>query len=438
MGASKFVLRTITFSLGLFGLLRLPWVETHLVLPATHFQADAAVRMFGTATSPIEATLACSGTDAIALCLGAILAYPVLWRRRWLGALGGVTLILGLNIMRIGTLGRAAAHVDWFNALHLYIWPAVLTVAIAGYVFGWMRIADRAADAPRGPAVHGRPRASQRFIVLSIVMLLIFVAAAPFYLDSAAVLAVAGFIARIAATALSAVGMNAHAAGNVLSTSRGAYMVTQECIATPMIPIFLAAVVAYATSWRWMVLGVVAAVPLFIALGIVRLLVVALPVAAVSPEFLVHAFFQLLTAVILVVAAALWRYHGRTATPHAVSGVLIGALCIVALSPWSAQLVAYPASAPLNDPQGAIAFLPAFQIGLFVALWVAAFVSAGWKRFAAGLAALALTQAAFLLVLHVLTTNAGLTAHVREVRGWAIAAPLIIIAMVTNLGRAHR
>jgi hypothetical protein len=151
-----------------------------------------------------------------------------------------------------------------------------------------------------------------------------------------------------------------------------------------------------------------------------------------------HALCRLLTAVIIVVAAALWRYGGRTAAPHALSGVIVGTLCIALLRPLSAQLVAYPAGAPLNDPQGAIAFLPAFQIGLYVALWVAAFLSAGWKRFAAGFVALALTQAAFLLVLRVLTTTAGLTAHVLAVRGCAIAAPLLIVAMVTNLGRAHR
>ena len=79
----------------------------------------------------------------VALCLGAVLAYPVKWRTRLAGAGGGAALILGLNTLRIGTLGRVAASPAWFNALHVYVWPAVLTLAIAGYVFGWMRLADR-------------------------------------------------------------------------------------------------------------------------------------------------------------------------------------------------------------------------------------------------------------------------------------------------------
>ena len=114
-------------------------------------------RCFGASALPVEVTLACSGADALALCLGAILAYP--------GALANAPRRRGrrrgtdprLNTLRIGTLGRAAASPAWFNALHVYVWPAVLTLAIAGYVFAWMRLADRRAGAgDRGR--HPRPR----------------------------------------------------------------------------------------------------------------------------------------------------------------------------------------------------------------------------------------------------------------------------------------
>ena len=117
--------------------------------------------LFGTSALPVEVTLACSGADALALCLGAVLAYPVKWRTRLAGAGGGAALILGLNTLRIGTLGRVAASPAWFNTLHVYVWPAVLTLAIAGYVFGWMRLADRRhalaekAVAAREPFLRG-------------------------------------------------------------------------------------------------------------------------------------------------------------------------------------------------------------------------------------------------------------------------------------------
>ena len=105
---------------------------------------------------------------------------------------------------------------------------------------------------------------------------------------------------------------------------------------------------------------------------------------------------------------------------------LVGILFVYLLGPLYTRAVSYPSIAALDDPQGAIAFLPAFQIALYLALWVAAaFAAAGWRRFVAGLAILGLTQSAGLLALQALAIHAGVTAHVRDVRGWAVAAPVL-------------
>ena len=449
--AVKFALRGMAWSLAFFGLLRLNWTEAHAVLPLTRVQAAVAVGLFGTSALPVEVTLACSGADALALCLGAVLAYPVRWRTRLAGAGGGAALILGLNTLRIGTLGRVVASPAWFNTLHVYVWPAVLTLAIAGYVFAWMRLADRRHTPPRestslssglppSPLATApqAPQPSRRFIVLTGALLLLFTAASPLYLESPNVLALAGFIARAAAVTLGLVGVSAHAAANVLWTPRGGFLVTQECISTPLIPVYLAAICTYSTTWRRLILGVLATLPLFIALGIVRLLVVALPDVVASPIFLVHAFYQLLLGAVVVFLAALWRHGGRAALGHALAGVIVGVLFVRLLGPVYTRAITYQAGAPLDDPQGAIAFLPAFQVGLYLALWVAAFVAVGWKRFLAGLAVLGLTQTAGLLALHALATHSGLTAHVRDVRGWAVAGPLLIFAAVVNIARPRR
>src|SRR5512141_1730076 len=170
--AVRFALGGVAWSLGLFGLIRLNWTEAHVILPFTRMQGGLAGGLFGTPTLPVAVTLACSGADALALCLGAVLAYPVRWRTRLAGAAGGAAVIAGLNIVRIGTLGRAAASPAWFDTLHVYVWPAVLTLAIAGYVFAWMRGADRRPEsADRSveptPSVGGRPRPTWRFVVLA-------------------------------------------------------------------------------------------------------------------------------------------------------------------------------------------------------------------------------------------------------------------------------
>jgi exosortase/archaeosortase family protein len=443
--AVKFGLRGVAWSLAFFGLLRLNWTEVHVVLPLTRAQATGAVALFGASALPLEVTLACSGADALALCLGAVLAYPAKWRTRLAGAGGGAALILGLNTLRIGTLGRVAASPAWFSTLHVYVWPAVLTLAIAGYVFAWMRLADRRqtldeldepAIARREPFLAGRPHPSRRFVVLTVAFLLLFVAASPLYLESSSVLALAGFIARAAAMILGVGGVSAHAAANVLWTPRGGFLVTQECISTPLIPVYLAAICTYSTTARRLVLGVLATLPLFIALGIARLLVVALPDVVAPPIFFVHAFYQLLLGAVIVFVAALWRHGGRAAAlAHALVGIIAGVLFAYLLGPFYTRMVIHQAGAPLDDPQGALALLPAFQVGLYLALWVAAFVAVGWGRFLAGLAILGLTQTAGLLALHALASHAGLTAHVRDVRGWAVAGPVLIFATVVNVAR---
>ena len=121
-------------------------------------------------------------------------------------------------------------------------------------------------------------------------------------------------------------GVQATASGNVLMTDRGGFLVTQECIATPLIPVYLAAAIVCCRTATRRALALGAAAPLFVALGVARLLVVALPPALVSsPVFAIHAFYQLLLAAVVVVGAAAWQ-HGRGAVAwrRALAGGVIG------------------------------------------------------------------------------------------------------------------
>ena len=435
--AHRFALGAIAGSLGIFALLRLAWIETHLILPLTRLQAGLAVGLFGTPAAPVEATLACSGTDALALCLGAVLAYPVAWRTRLAGAAGGVLVVLGLNTLRIGTLGWVAASPAWFEVVHVYVWPAALMLGIAAYVLIWMRVADQAPGQARP---RRAPQPSRRFVVLAGTFLLAFAVVSPLFAASPLLPVLAAFVVRAAAGVLTAAGVSATAAADVLWTSRGGFLVTHECLATPLMPIYLAAVCAYATTWPRLALAAGAAFPLFVALGIARLLVVALPGVADSPTFFVHAFYQLILGAIVVCVAARWRHGAGAAPGPALVGIGVGVLAITLLAPAFAyaRVVTAQGGAPLADPQGALAFLPPFQIGLYLALGAAAFGAVGWGRFVAGLAVLGLGQAAGLLALHALAAHAGLAAQVRDVRGWAVAGPVLVFAAVVHVARARR
>lgn len=440
--ARKFVLLGSALSLSLFGLLRLPWTETQLVLPLTQIQGDLALRWFGAPVLPVQITLACSGADALALCVAAVLTYPVRWRSRLAGAAGGAALILWLNTLRIGTLGLAAGSPRWFEALHLYAWPLALTLAIAGYVFGWIHVAERveSQSARRWPPAPSRAslQPSRRFIVLTVAFVIVLTAAAPWYATSSWMLALGGLIATAAAMLLGGLGLTAQASANVLITARGAFLVTQECISTPLIPVYLAAVCAYAPHRRWLVAGLLATLPLFTALGVARLLVVALPEALVaSPLFFLHAFYQLLLGVVVVCIAAAWRHGGRSAATRAGLGVLVGALFVSLAGPGYTLIVSTLAGGIIDDAQGAIAFLPSFQAGLYLSLCIAAFTASRWRGAVTGLGLLALTQVGGLMALHALATS-GLTAQVRDVRAWAVAGPVLIFAVVARHARSTR
>lgn len=443
--AGRFALRLAAWSLALFGFFRAPWVDTIAILPLTRLQGQLGAALFGAPAAPIIVTSACSGADAFALCIGTICAYPAPWTRRLWGAAGGVALILALNTMRIGTLGRAAASPFWFPALHLYIWPSVLLLAIAVYVFAWMWTAGgvtaegRLCDAPsRRPARLG---VHARFAVITGVLLAAFTAWSWMFLDSAAVLAASAFVTRAAARVLQALGVQAHAFGNVLATGRGHFAVTSECISTPLIPVYLAAIVVYAESWRARLLGFVAAGPIFIALGIARLLVVALPASLVdSPMFLVHAFYQLLLAVALVCGAARWRHGGTVkAVRRAGVGLALGTATGLALSPLYLGTL-HPASttaASAIDPQGALLLLPGFQMGLYVALAVSALTLPSWRPVLAGFVAILALQAIGFALLHLAAPH-GWVPEVRDVRAWAVVVPLLAVLVLGTHERPRR
>lgn len=433
-----FAVRAVAWSLALFAALRLPWIDLHAVLPVTQWQGRAADALFGASPHAVQVTSACSGADALALCAGAILGYPAMWSRRRAGVAGAVVLLLAANIVRIATLGRAAGSPRLFETLHLYVWPGVFTLAIAIYVFTWMHLVERRASgavavtALAAEPSHAPLRVSsrtRRFAWVTVVLLVLCVGLSPGLADNSVVLAIAAFIARAAAFVLLSLGLQAGATTNVLWTAHGGFLVTSECIVTPLIAVYWGAVIAYIRRWPVAVLALMAAVPLFTALGVARLLVVALPAGlAASPLFFVHAFYQLVAAAALVFVAARWR---QASAPRVwrrwAAGCAVGVVLTYVSAPLYAQTGAI-AGAPVAaaaDAQGAIAFVPSFQVGLTCALAVAASVNA-WRSRMMAVGLLAGTQVAFFLAIGI-AGRYGLEPHARDVRAWALLIPVLIV-----------
>ena len=454
--ATVFLLAALAWSLGLFGLLRSPWAEGWLVLPLTRLQGQAADYYAGRPPVPVAVTADCSGTDVLALCLAAILAFPVPWRARVAGAAGGLALVLALNTLRIATLGRAAASPALFEVLHLQVWPAILILVTAGYVFAWMRVTVVAARGRTEPDASAAGVALspilRRFAPRAAVLLVGFALCAPWIARSHVLLEAGAWIVRAAAFWLTAAGVAATASGNMLATSRGAFVLTPECIATALVPLYVAGVLAARLSWRQRALAVAAAPPLFALLAIARLLVLALPPAIVaSPLFLVHGFHQLVLALVGVVLLAFWREPPRTrsglrAARRALAALGASAILAAALGPalTTAVLGAAGAVASLaphtltaltapGDAQGALALLPAYQVGLLLAIGMTAFP--GWRRFLSAFGLLLASQVVLLVVLGETAEHAGLVAHALFLRAWAVGVPVVLTLVMLRAGQ---
>ena len=91
---------------------------------------------------------------------------------------------------------------------------------------------------------------------------------------------------------------------------------------------------------------------------------------------------------------------------------------------------------PPSDPQKALWMLPVYQAALFAALWLAAFAGLGWKRFGLGLGILAASAIAFVALLSALA-SAEFFPNVRYVRGWAVAAPVLVVLVLDWLHRSE-
>jgi exosortase/archaeosortase family protein len=90
----------------------------------------------------------CEGTEVLALVVAALLAYPMQWRWRLIGALSGAALVFALNQARLLALfysyrtDRAV-----FDALHGLIAPLLLILASLVFVMALIRLDERSRPA---------------------------------------------------------------------------------------------------------------------------------------------------------------------------------------------------------------------------------------------------------------------------------------------------
>ena len=252
-GMLRFALTAAAWFIGLFGVLRLDWVERAVLEPMAQLQQRVADQLTGAPSNLVYADASCSGGDAMALCLGTVMAFPAAtWSARLRGAAVGIGVIAVFNTLRLGTLSLVAATPSLLDLLHVYIWPSILILVAVAYVYAWMR-RQQHADASRADGDHGRAwhEPARRFLGLTVVGTGAYFAAAGWLYESTLLYTLGGWVATTGAALMTAIGVSAAASANLVRTAHGAFLVTQECIATPLVPVYAAAVLSAPLARGW-------------------------------------------------------------------------------------------------------------------------------------------------------------------------------------------
>ena len=284
-----------------FALLKQAWVERHVLGPLAKAQETIAHWYGAPERASIAVTADCSGADVMALCLGVLLAYPVGWRRRLGGMAGALAVILTLNTLRIVTLLFASSPRS-IQHLHLVVWPIVIVFALALYVSWWMRAADRHGESSRWR--------TSRFAAAASCLLVLYAATAPWTMTSPAVTQRRGvdrglWCGFASVDWLAGFGCR-RCHGHTARFIPGHPRVPPHTV--------LARVSGGdrgdALVPRRRMLAVALMLPLFFALGVTRLIALALPAAiATTPLVIVHGFYQLVGGIALIGVASAAARH---------------------------------------------------------------------------------------------------------------------------------
>lgn len=115
--------------------------------------------------------------------------------------------------------------------------------------------------------------------------------------------------AHLTAWAMRALGVEAHASGALLSSSWFSLEIIWECTATFPIVLFVAAVIAYPCTWKSKAIGVLAGVPLLIAVNVVRLVTLCY-IGRSYPELFETAHMLVWQSLFIFVVALAWIIWG--------------------------------------------------------------------------------------------------------------------------------
>ena len=80
----------------------------------------------------------CDAAQPIVILVSAVIATPAAWRKRAVGVVVGVGVLVAMNMIRIVSLYYVSAwRPDWFHIIHVDVWGALFIILAVTLWIGW-------------------------------------------------------------------------------------------------------------------------------------------------------------------------------------------------------------------------------------------------------------------------------------------------------------
>jgi archaeosortase B (VPXXXP-CTERM-specific) len=81
----------------------------------------------------------CTGVYEVLIFAAAVLAFPTIWPKKWVGLGLGLPLLYFFNVLRIAVLILVGKYMpQYFDFMHLYFWQATLILMITSVWLLWI------------------------------------------------------------------------------------------------------------------------------------------------------------------------------------------------------------------------------------------------------------------------------------------------------------
>ena len=124
------------------------WVSSGLIQTLGYdISRTANVIQSKTNSFSVSVVRGCDAMEAKALFVAGIIAFPITWRKKWIGLAVGLCVLVGLNIIRIVTLFITGMHArSFFDTMHIGIWQALFILLTIVIWLIWLQWAMKDTD----------------------------------------------------------------------------------------------------------------------------------------------------------------------------------------------------------------------------------------------------------------------------------------------------